>query len=312
MAGTDEAHTPIAGALAGVVASVLVSGAVVLSRSRREHVAGGVIAWLGSGYAAVAGLIAAGQQPFLGPGFALAGVGGLVAALAGAGGLAQGRELMVSPVVLAALAVAGGLLLPGIRHPTEVLTATLVLVVIAGSLLAWLSLSLSGIRPPAPMTERDAVDAQPCDSDRISRDVGFCNRLLLSMQATVGLVLALLVPVAVSLGIAGTALSIVCCAVVALRARQHVVGAQVLVGLLSGLVGLIVVGIAATVQHPQWTPVLAVALVVGGLGGLSILLLPTGPSLRRGWLGDVLESLALISLLPLLAVATGLVDAVQR
>ena len=55
----------------------------------------------------------------------------------------------------------------------------------------------------------------------------------------------------------------------------------------------------------------AVALAATGAVLLAATLLPTSPSVRRGRLGDVAETIALLSLLPLLVVATGLLDAVQ-
>lgn len=309
---TTQLHDVVAGVLAAAVAAVLVSGAVVVSRSRQDHLAAVAIGWLGSEYAAVAGLVAAGSGPRLGLPLALAGIAGLLGGLAVAAGLLRERVLMMPLVVLGALAAAAGLLLPGLGHAAEVLTATLTLVVIAGSLLAWLALSLAGVRPQPPLRARDTPEAGPLDRERIFADVRIGDRLLLGMQCSAGLVLVVLVPVAVSLGVTGAVLATACCVVVSLRARQHLGGAQVLVGLLSGLLGLVNVAISVSLLHPEWGPALVGVLVASGLGCLSALLLPVGPSLRRGWLGDLLESVALVSLLPLLADATGLLTAVQR
>jgi hypothetical protein len=62
--------------------------------------------------------------------------------------------------------------------------------------------------------------------------------------------------------------------------------------------------------HPDWRPVAAIALSATGGLLLAATLLPPAPSVRRGRLGDVAESMALLSLLPLLVVASGLLDAV--
>ena len=51
-------------------------------------------------------------------------------------------------------------------------------------------------------------------------------------------------------------------------------------------------------------------LAAAGSLALVATLAPTGPSLRRGRLGDVLETVALVALLPLLVVASGLLDLV--
>ena len=42
---------------------------------------------------------------------------------------------------------------------------------------------------------------------------------------------------------------------------------------------------------------------------LALTLLPSGPSVRRGRFGDVLETVSLLALLPLLVLAIGLSDA---
>ena len=55
---------------------------------------------------------------------------------------------------------------------------------------------------------------------------------------------------------------------------------------------------------------LAVVLAVAGAVLLALTLLPVAPSVRRGRLGDVLESAALLSLVPLLVVASGVLAAI--
>jgi hypothetical protein len=101
-----------------------------------------------------------------------------------------------------------------------------------------------------------------------------------------------------------------CCLVVMLRTRQYRTGAEVLVGLVAGVLGLLSVGASMLWLHPDWRPVAAVALAATGAVLLAATLLPATPSVRRGRLGDVAETVALLSLLPLLVVASGLLDAI--
>jgi hypothetical protein len=63
-------------------------------------------------------------------------------------------------------------------------------------------------------------------------------------------------------------------------------------------------------MHPDWRPAAAVSLAGTGAVLLATTLLPSTPSLRRGRLGDVVESLALLALLPLLVLATGLFESI--
>ena len=66
------------------------------------------------------------------------------------------------------------------------------------------------------------------------------------------------------------------------------------------------------VQHPQWRPEAAVAFAAVGTVLLAATLVPSSPSLRRGWLGDVVETICLLALLPLLVLAIGLISAVRQ
>jgi hypothetical protein len=82
----------------------------------------------------------------------------------------------------------------------------------------------------------------------------------------------------------------------------------VLVGLVSGIVGLASVAVSLLVMFPEWQPVAAVVLASSGAVLLAATLLPGTPSVRRGRFGDVVESIALLTLLPLLVLAVGVFD----
>src|SRR3954470_831768 len=82
----------LAGVAAAVVAVALVAGAVVLSRSQHEPEAAVAVAWMGCGYAALAGLMLVlrlGEALFTFP-VAAAGAGALVAGLLCIVGLCEG------------------------------------------------------------------------------------------------------------------------------------------------------------------------------------------------------------------------------
>jgi len=127
----------------------------------------------------------------------------------------------------------------------------------------------------------------------------------------VGLLLVLIAPLAVSLGLSGTLLAVLACLVVMLRTRQYRTGSEVLVGLVSGILGLVSVAVAMLWLHPDWRPTAAVALAATGAVLLLVTLLPSTPSVRRGRLGDVAETAALVALLPLLVLAVGIYSAIR-
>jgi len=132
----------------------------------------------------------------------------------------------------------------------------------------------------------------------------------LGVSATVGVLLVLVAPLAVSLGLAGTIVSILACVVVMLRTRQYRTGAEVLVGLASGVLGLVSTAVSVLWLHPGWRPTAAVALAVTGAVLLALTLLPQPGSVRRGRLGDVVETVALLATVPALVIATGLYSSI--
>jgi len=104
--------------------------------------------------------------------------------------------------------------------------------------------------------------------------------------------------------------SVLAAVVVMLRTRQHLARAEVLVGLTSGVLGLLSTALSVLWLHPGWLPTTAVALVVTGAVVLALTVLPHGASVRLGWLGEVAETVALVALLPTLVIATGVLSSI--
>jgi hypothetical protein len=196
--------------------------------------------------------------------------------------------------------------------PAIVLTTTLVLVVLAGSVFPWLALGATGTTVEQLYSTAD-ITADPADVDprRVGADARVAHEILIAISATVGLLLVLIAPLAVDLGLSGTLLALVASLVVMLRTRQYRTGTEVLVGLVSGILGLVSVAVSILWMHPDWRPTAAVALAATGAVLLAVTLLPSTPSVRRGRFGDIAESVALLALLPLLVVATGIFASVR-
>ncbi|MCB0906831.1 MAG: type VII secretion integral membrane protein EccD [Nocardioidaceae bacterium] len=310
----------LAGVTSALVALSLVVGAIVLSRAQHERDAAVAVAWMGAGYAAVAGLLlgAGDGRPgsvdqWFGLPAAVAGAGMLAAGLLALVGLGDGRTLAIPPVVVGAVLASAGLVMRAAAFdPAVVLTTTLVLVVIAGSVFPWLALGMAGTAVPQLYSTAD-VTADPTEVDpvRVALDARLAHDILVAVSATVGLLLVLVAPLAVSLGLPGTLLAAVACLVVMLRTRQYRTGAEVLVGLVSGIAGLVVIAVALVWLHPDWRPTTAVVLAFAGAALLALTLVPSTPSVRRGRAGDIAESVALLALLPLLVVATGIFTALR-
>ena len=306
-------ESAVAVAAAGLVALALVVGAIVLSRGQDEPDAAVAVAWMGAGYAAIAGLMYAWGVPFFGYPVAAAGGAALVAGLVALIGLGEGRTLVIPPILVGAVFLVGGLAIEQFElDPAVVFTSTLVFVVLVGSVFPWLALGATGTSVDQLYTVADiTADPDDIDPDQVGADARTAHEILVAVSATVGLLLLLVAPLAVSMGVAGTILAVMACLVVMLRTRQYRTGAEVLVGLVSGVLGLLSVGAAMLWLHPDWRPVAAVALSATGAALLAATLLPATPSVRRGRFGDIAESAALLSMLPLLVVATGLLSAVR-
>ena len=112
-------------------------------------------------------------------------------------------------------------------------------------------------------------------------------------------------------GVYGTILAAVCCLAVMFRTRQYRAGSEVLAGLVSGIAGLISIALSMVLIHDAWRAEAAIALAVVGAA-------PAGddpgagvPSVRRGRIGDTVETATLLSLLPLMVVAAGFFDMVK-
>ena len=297
----------------GAIAFALCAGAIVLSRAQGEPEVAVAVAWLGAFFAGLAGyMLAPDDGTVYGDPLAAAGAGALIAGLVCVVGLGEGRLLVFPPAVLGALALAGGLVVRGTdADPATLFTTALGLVVLVGSVFPWLALGATSTSVPQLYSPADVTaDPDDIDPDRVAADARLAHEILLAISGTVGLLLVLVAPVAVTLGVTGTLLAVDACVVVMLRTRQYRTGSEVLVGLGSGIAGLAVTAGAVLALQPDWRPTLAVVLAAAGAVLLVSTMTPAAPSVRRGRAGDVLETVALIALVPLLVVATGLFDSV--
>lgn len=301
------AGLPVAVA-AGVVAVLLVTGAAAAARLRAAHETALLLAAAAPVFAAVAGWAALPDDAWL----ALPAVpAGLAAAVtAGLGALALGhRGAVLLPVVGlgSLLAVVGGVVAAG--QPVEaVVTVTAVVVVLAGALVPWVS--LAGTRLSAPQPRRDAdlvADPEPISPDAVRREARTGRATLLGLTALVSAVLVLAAPFAVRLGLAGALVVLACAVALLLRTRQYRDAVLVRTGVGGAVLALVAAAVTAAGVHPGWRTPLVVLLLAAGVLLVLAAVLPRTPSVRLGRLGDVLEGVALVAVVPLAVVAVGLV-----
>lgn len=312
----------LGGVVAAVVAGLLVVGGIVLARAQDEPEAGVAVSLLAALYAAVAGLLLApGDLPpwswplddaFFTDPLLVAGMGVLAAGVVAVIGLQEGRALVIPAIVVGAVLLASSLVVRVVdAEPGAVLTVLLTLVVLAGSIFPWLALGVTGTKVDQLYSLHDiTADPEDIDPDEVAGDARVGHEILLAVSATVGTLLVLLAPFAVDRGVFGTILAAVCCLAVMFRTRQYRTGSEVFAGLASGILGLVSVAVSMLLIHHGWRSGAAIGLAGVGAVLLALTLVPASASVRRGRLGDVVETMTLLALLPLMVLAAGFVSAV--
>jgi type VII secretion integral membrane protein EccD len=317
-----QGESLLGGLAAAALAALLVVGGIVLARSQQEPEAGVVVSLIAVLYAAVAGLLLAPgdlgawswplPEGLFGLPLACAGGAMLLTGVVAVVGLQDGRSLVIPGVVVGALLGACGLLLRATGwEPSVLFTVVMTLVVLAGSIFPWLALGVTGTKVDQIYSLHDiTADPDEIDPAQVGADARVAHEILLAVSATVGTLLVLLAPLAVDRGVFGTVLAAVCCLAVMFRTRQYRAGSEVLAGLVSGIAGLVSIALAMVLIHDSWRAEAAIALAVVGAVLLVATLVPSSGSVRRGRIGDVVETATLISLLPLMVVAAGFFDMV--
>jgi type VII secretion integral membrane protein EccD len=312
----------LGGVAAAVIAALLVVGGIVLARAQGEPEAGVVVSLLAALYAGVAGLLLApGDLPgwrwplddvFFTDPLLFAGLGILAAGLIAVVGLQDGRPLVIPAVVVGAVLVASSVLIRVFSFdPSSVFTVLMTLVVLAGSIFPWLALGVTGTKVDQLYSLHDiTADPAEIDPDEVADDARVGHEILLAVSATVGTLLVLFAPFAVGRGVYGTVLAAVCCLAVMFRTRQYRTGSEVLAGLASGILGLVSVAVSMLLIHDGWRAGAAIGLAGVGAALLGLTLVPASASVRRGRMGDVVETFTLLALLPLMVLGAGFVAAV--
>jgi type VII secretion integral membrane protein EccD len=304
--GTESASSASSAALA--LSVVLVISAALFSRLRDETLAAVSVGNLACVFAAVAGWCWSRHTSLSGTSLTLAGGGVVGAGLSVALGMGKARVLLLPGVVAGAACLATGLLMQATTlDPALPLTTVLALVVISSSGFPALALSASGAGRHALSGTRATSDSDGLriDMARLAADARLAREILVAASATAGLLLVVLAPVAVSCGQVGAAVPVLGCAVVMLRTRRYRSALDVLVGVSSGVFGLVSTVVSWLWLYGSWRLPTAMVVVASGVVLLGHALWPHHGVRPHGQAADRLEAAALAALLPVL-LATGL------
>jgi len=299
---------------AAILSGLLLVTAALFSRVRGEDVAAATVGNLACLYAAAAGLCWGWSTSRSGTPVTLAGVGVIGAGLVGVLAMARARLLLLPAVAAGAVCLTSGLLTEATTvDPALTLTMALAVALISSSAFPALALSASGAgRHAAPaagtMSEGSAL---PVDTTRLATEARVAREILVAASATVGLLLVLLAPVAVSCSPAGAAVPVLGSSVVLLRTRRYRSAVDVLTGLVSGVLGLVSTAVSLLWLHPSCRFATAVVGAGAGVVLLGRALSPRARVRRHSRAPDRLEAAALVLLIPALLATAVSVARVQ-
>ncbi|GEL96321.1 type VII secretion integral membrane protein EccD [Cellulomonas composti] len=305
-AGPTDPFPPVLAAVGALL--VLVSGAVV-ARVGREPAAGHVLVLAAGVPAAVAGLTAGTAAPGWGWPAAAAGGALVLAGLLAIPALVEHRELTIAPTGLGfALAVTGLIVGTTDAQPSQVLAIVVAVVLTASIGVPWLALASTPLRVVSPRSDAEILlDPAPIDAQVVRRQLDSGIRLQVALRVAVGVLALLAAPEVVGAGTAGTLLLVVGFVGLLLATRQSYPRADVLLVVAEGIVGLALTVLVAAVIHPERRGTLVALATVAAAVLVGVGLVAPRRRIALTRLGDVLEMLALASLLPLGVVAAGLV-----
>lgn len=303
-----DPRAPTVSAVSGGLAMLLPVAAAAMARARRPSEAVG-LGWAAAAMGAVAGLC---LVPEAQPPMTMV-VGGATGGAASSGlalALSPGARVAQLPPVMALAAV--GLTAAVVLHsgvaPGVAFAGLLVLTVSASLAVAELGVA-AGRRPSSRGTRsvrRGSERHEPTPREHAER----AHQLVVAQWTTTGMLVVTLAPVVARQGPWGAGLAAACCSVPLLRSRRHRSGREAAAAVAAGAGGVLTGAMATLVTFPGSRPWMAGAATAFSAGAL---LAGIGAPWRSPWstrVADLLEVLLIASLLPLLILSAGLLDAV--
>ncbi len=288
----------------GAVVLLIVS-AVVARLGQRE--AGQGLGIAASVFAGVAGYLAV---PVALPmwGWPMAAAGGAAFVVAGiALALSRDRaELQLAPLVAGgAVGVAGTL--AAFFDPAAVWTLMVGVVATLGGALPWLAISTTRLRVVSPQSDAEMfADPEPIDADDIAARVAQGKRILISLRLALAASVLLATPLVAAHNATGAVLCALAFAGMLFPSRQTFARSGVLTVMATGILGLVVAGVAASLAQPGLRVGILIVLAVATVSVVTVTLLAPKTRLRLTRLADTAELLVLASLLPLAVISSGL------
>ncbi|MFJ4037199.1 type VII secretion integral membrane protein EccD [Microbacterium sp. NPDC090007] len=284
---------------------LLVVSAVVARLGQRE--AGQGLGIAASVFAGVAGYLAV---PVTLPmwGWPMAAAGGAAFVTAGVAlALSRDRaELQLAPLVAGgAVGVAGTL--AAFFDPAAVWTLMVGVVATLGGALPWLAISTTRLRVVSPQSDAEMfADPEPIDADDIAARVAQGKRILIALRLALAAAVLLATPLVATQNATGAIVCALSFAGMMFPSRQTFARSGVLTVMATGILGLVVAGVAASLAQPGLRVGILVVLAVATVSVVTVTLLAPKTRLRLTRLADTAELIVLASLLPLAVISSGL------
>lgn len=295
-------------ALAGVCAVLLVGAAAVLAHVRQQPSAALALALTAVAYAGVSGYAAMPDARLWGEGLLYAGVGVTVVGVLGALAVTR-QQLLVgaTAVVGVAMVVLGALNHFADWGMTPIAAVIFVVAAAVGNVLPWVGISSSRLTTHPPKSDLEIFsDAPQVERDRVRSQVAAGHELMIALGVASAGVMILCTPQLVSSGVSGALLTFVGYIATLLRTRHSRTRTTVLIAMIAGVAGVAVAAVTAAETHPEWRPILALALAGAAALVVGMALVLPRTRLQLGRIADSVEGIALVALVPLAAVASGL------
>ncbi|MFT8636949.1 MAG: EsaB/YukD family protein [Pseudoclavibacter sp.] len=300
-------------AVAFGAAAVAMTVAGVLSAQRQPAAALGIslvaslLASVG-GFQGMRAVLAPSGPALLGWPLAAAGLG---MALFGAVGVlvASGRRIFAAMPVLAGALIVVPAVVAALVRPGAVWPIGLAVVAVAANGIPWVSLTSARITVQSAQTEQE-IFAPPVgiDSADVERRYRAGMRLLLALRLSCLVVLCVAaVPTAMAPSPAGAGACALAFLGMMLTTRQCYARVEVLLLMGGGLGGLVLTAVVTAAAHPDWRVALAALAGAAAVAVAALTLLTAQQTVRLARIADWCALACLALVLPLAAVAAGIV-----
>lgn len=284
---------------------LLVVSAVVARLGQRE--AGQGLGMAASVFAAVAGFLAI-PASFDMWGWPLAAAGGGAFIVAGVAlALIRDRaELQLTPLVAGGALGVTGTLAAFFPAPTVWTLMVGVVATLAGA-LPWLAMSTTRLRVASPQNDVEIfADPQPIDADDIAARVAQGKRILIALRLALAVAIIVATPLVAAQNATGAIVCALAFAGMMFPSRQTYARSGVLTVMATGILGLVVAGVVASLAQPGLRIGILVVLLIATVSVVTVTLLAPKTRLRLIRVADTAELLVLAALLPLAVISSGL------